>query len=261
MMELNAVSVGHGRRAVLRDLSLRLEPGTLVGLLGPNGAGKSTLLAAMAGTKAPLAGRLTWRGRAVDAWCPRHLATQRAVVDQHDLLDFPFTAAEVVALGRYPHGGPPPPRRRIRGLLERVGAASLMDRRYPTLSGGEKQRVRLARAMCQLDGPGVLLLDEPTSAQDLGQRQRFAALVDALAHEEGHLVVAIVHDLDLAAGADRLLLLTDGACAADGPPADVLRPSLLKRAFGLEVSVHTVAGRLVVLPSSPHPLSLQESPC
>jgi iron complex transport system ATP-binding protein len=184
------------------------------------------------------------------------------VLDQHDPLDFPFTVAEVVALGRYPHGGLHGDQARIRELLHRVDALHLLDRSYPTLSGGEKQRVRLARALCQLDGPGVLLLDEPTSAQDLGQRQRLAALVDTLAHREGHLVVAIVHDLDLAANVDRILLLAEGRCIADGPPADVLQPSLIRRAFDLDVSVHHVAGRLVVLPSppTPHPTPL-ESAC
>jgi iron complex transport system ATP-binding protein len=256
MLEVRSLHVRRDQREVLRDVSLSLAPGHFLAVLGPNGAGKSTLLDAVAGTVTPERGVITWLERPLGAWPTRELATQRGALRQRSDLVFPLLAAEVVALGRHPHG----PRRddpaRVTRALTRVGANALAQRPYTALSGGERQRVDLARVLCQVDEPGLLLLDEPTSAQDVGQQQRLLALARDLARE-GYAVLAILHDLaGAAAYADRLLVLHRGRVVASGTASDVLTSGLLREVFGLHADVRRDRGVL-----SLHPHHLEESPC
>ncbi|MDT0631182.1 ABC transporter ATP-binding protein [Rubrivirga sp. S365] len=237
------LSVSLGDRSVLRDVSFAVAEGERVGLVGPNGAGKTTLLRAAAGLL-PYSGTLALRGRGVRAWPARERAREVALVRQQADLAVDFTVAEVVGLGRAPHlgwlaalGGDD--QRRVAKALAAVDLAAFADRPVPELSGGEQQRVFLAQALAQ--DARLLLLDEPTAHLDVRHQLDLLARVRALG-AAGRTVVAAVHDLELAARfADRLWVLAGGRLVADGPPADVLRPALLRDVFGVEAEVDTDA--------------------
>ncbi|NHC47506.1 ABC transporter ATP-binding protein [Motilibacter aurantiacus] len=224
-------------RRIVEDVSLRAEPGSLVGLLGPNGSGKSSLLRCIAQLRRPDAGRVAYDGRSADAFDRRALARTVAVVDQEASTEVDVRLRDVVALGRVPH------RDRWGGLTARDEAAvdqamaqvrvgHLADRRWSTLSGGERQRAHLARGLAQ--GARCLLLDEPTNHLDVRHQLELFALLDALPVT----TVAALHDLPLAARfCDRVVLLESGRVVADGPPAEALTPTLIERVYGVRVSV------------------------
>ena len=235
-------------RAVLEGVSLRAEAGTVTALLGPNGAGKSTLLRLLAGLLRPAAGEVRMGGEDVARLSPARLARRRAVVGAEELPAFAWTALEVVLMGRAPHllgaGGA----RRGRGgrfalegaedldlaraALERVDCGHLAGRPVAALSSGERQRVWLARALCQ--DTSALLLDEPTSHLDPAHALRVGALLGELAGE-GRAVVAVLHDPNLAgAAADQVVFLAGGGVAAAGSPAAVLVPDVLRSVYGVE---------------------------
>ena len=238
------LSVSLGERPVLRDVSFAVGEGERVALVGPNGAGKTTLLRAVAGLL-PHGGALELRGRAVRAWSARERAREVALVRQQTDLAVDFTVREVVGLGRAPHLGWLAPlgagdRARVAEALAAVDLADLADRPVTRLSGGERQRVALAQALAQ-DAP-LLLLDEPTAHLDVRHQLEHVARVRALGRA-GRTVVAAVHDLELAARfASRLWVLDRGRLVADGPPADVLRPALLRGVFGVEAEVEPGPG-------------------
>ena len=238
------LAVALGGRPVLRDVSFAVGEGERVAVVGPNGAGKTTLLRAVAGL-IPTDGTLELHGRAVRAWPAKERARAVAFVRQQSDLAVEFTAAEVVALGRAPWlgwterlGGSD--RARVDAALASVDLGALADRPVTRLSGGEQQRVALAQALAQ-DAP-LLLLDEPTAHLDVRHQLDLTARLAALA-DGGRTVVAAVHDLSLAARfADRLWVIAGGALVADGPPAQVLTPDLLRAAFGVEAEVEPEPG-------------------
>ncbi|MCB9689013.1 MAG: heme ABC transporter ATP-binding protein [Alphaproteobacteria bacterium] len=252
-LRADRVTVRRGGRALVENVSLRPEAGELHVLAGANGAGKSTLLGALAGTVRPDEGEVTLDGRPLSAWSARALARRRAVLGQRETLSEGLSAREVVALGRYAHGGLSPRAALVDACLRETGVAALADRAVPTLSGGERQRVHLARALAQVSGadPGaVLLLDEPTSALDLAAQVHVLGLLASLARDRGLAVVCVLHDLNLAgAWADRITLLRGGCRVAEGPPGDVLVPDVLQEALGVRVHVlpHPISGRPQVL--------------
>ncbi|HYE57341.1 MAG TPA: heme ABC transporter ATP-binding protein, partial [Rhodothermales bacterium] len=264
MLRLDHVSVRIGSAALLTDVTLEVTPGTLTALVGPNGAGKSTLLRVASGERVPEAGTVTLDGAPIQTIPPDVLARRRAVLPQESLLSFPFTAFEVALLGRTPyHVGREADARAAVSALERAGVLDLSERRYPTLSGGEKQRVHLARVLAQLDGPeaAMLLLDEPTNNLDLTHQHRVLDVARGLARA-GLGVVAVLHDLNLAAQyADRVALLVKGRLVAEGTPTDVLRPELVQRAFDVPVMVvpHPCLDCPLVLPV-PHGTVLPDLP-
>ena len=239
VLAADALGVSLGGRPVLSGVSVRVAEGERIALVGPNGAGKTTLLRALTGL-IPYAGRLALRGREVADWRPKDRAREVALVRQQSDLAVDFTARELVALGRAPHLGwaqalRPDDRARVDAALDAVDLGALADRPVTQLSGGEQQRVALAQALAQ-DAP-LLLLDEPTAHLDVRHQLDLLDRLGALA-EAGRTVVAALHDLDRAAAfADRLWVLAEGTLAADGPPADVLTPALLRRAFGVEAEV------------------------
>jgi iron complex transport system ATP-binding protein len=229
---------------ILHGLSLRVPAGEFLGILGPNGAGKSTLLHLLTGWVRPVGGAIAYRGRPVGDWPRRAFAREVAVVPQAEERVFPCTVEEVVLMGRYAHqpvlaGFDDEEDHAIaRNVLERVGLGGFAHRRMHQLSGGEGQRVLLARALAQC--PTVLLLDEPTANLDLGfQRETFRLLEDINRSGEGITIVAISHDLNLAAMyCRRLALLHDGRFIADGKPADVLTADRLEAVYRTPVRVH-----------------------
>ena len=225
-----------GRRILDLD-AVAAAPGEVLGVLGPNGAGKSTLLRVLAGELRPDGGEAHFDGRPVLRWTPGALARRRAVLPQASSLGFPLRAAEVVALGRLPHGGDPAPA--VAAAMAEAGVSHLAQRSYATLSGGEGQRVQLARVLAQLHGvpagEAALFLDEPTAALDLPHAHAILAAARRRARA-GAAVVAVLHDLALAAAhCDRLLLLAGGRRVAEGAPEAVLTPAHVGAAYGMAV--------------------------
>jgi iron complex transport system ATP-binding protein len=223
-------------------------------LIGPNGAGKSTLLKVIAGERRPTAGTVHLHGRDLKDFSARELARFRSVLPQAVHLAFPFTVEEVVRLGVPRALSPSRAGELVHRTLDRVGMADAARRICPTLSGGEQQRVHLARVLVQLaaetdDGLSrALLLDELTASLDLAHQQ----LVLKLAREHaaaGGMVLAILHDLNLATlVADRIVALDKGRVAAMGTPVEVITERLLADVYGVTMRIHTTPGRVFVLP-------------
>lgn len=250
-VEAREVSVTLGAARVVRQLSATIERGEWVALIGPNGAGKTTILRALAGL-VPFSGEILLEERAV-ASCPRReIARRVALVPQNPQIPPELTVAEYVLLGRTPHIGQLATEGRADRLaaeraIARLALRSFARRSLGSLSGGELQRVVLARALAQ-DAP-ILLLDEPTSALDLGRQQQALELVDSLRRDEGLTVISAMHDLSLAGQyADRLLLLDRGQVVAGGAAREVLSEESIAAYYGASVRVVHENGSVFVLP-------------
>jgi iron complex transport system ATP-binding protein len=245
MIELRGVRYGYGAREVLRGLTCRFSAGEFVSVAGPNGAGKSTLLSLIAGLREGFAGGCLIEGNALAQWPRRELARAVAFVPQSVRIEFPFTAREVVLMGRAPHTGwmgeSPDDAKRVDDAMRRTDSSAFAQRDFRSLSGGEKQRVLLASAVAQ--GGKVLILDEPATFLDIEHQRLIYRLLRELA-ASGVLVLAATHDLNLAAGySTRVLLLKDGAIAGDGAPAEVLSAQLLQDVFRVPAVIEQREGR------------------
>ena len=232
----------------LEAMSFQARPGELVAILGPNASGKSTLLKLISGSLAPLSGRIFLNGFETHSLPVKTRAQRIALVQQESRLLFPSRAWEFVMQGRHPYGG---------GLrfeseediliannaLAQVGAAELADRWMDKISGGEKQRVILARALAQQ--PLLLLLDEPTLHLDIGAQVDLLESLRRLAAQNRYTVVVVTHELNLAGEyADQVVLLQRGKCLRVGPPATVLQREILEQVFQAPLSVEmTASGR------------------
>ncbi|MGB1403876.1 MAG: heme ABC transporter ATP-binding protein [Porticoccaceae bacterium] len=240
---------------LLRNISLEVEAGKVTAIVGPNGAGKSSLLKVLTGDMAPTRGQVQLNHRPLSHWLLLDRAQMLAVLPQHSLLNFPFTANEVVALGRIPHQtGVITDTEIVAQALDLVDASYLQKRLYTQMSGGEKQRVQLARVLAQIwqpsdHGEQFLVLDEPTSAFDLSHQKLTLDIVRQLANR-GVGVVMVLHDLNLAARcADNLVVFDGGVIAAQGQPEQVLTESLIDKVFGVKaiVSQHPQTHRPLVI--------------
>jgi iron complex transport system ATP-binding protein len=239
------ITVQASSRLLVNDVSLDVARGTVTALVGPNGAGKSTLLKVLAGDVRHQHGEVTLDGRPLGAWKAADAALRRGVLPQESGLAFPFTALEVVLMGRTPHvsGGETAHDYAIADqALHAVGLGGFSERLYPTLSGGERQRVQLARVLAQIwehdDSYGrSLLLDEPVSSLDLAQQQRVLLLARKFA-SDGAAVLVVLHDLNLASQyADRIALMRAGRLVAAGTPREVLTAEIIQAVFGVAVQV------------------------
>jgi iron complex transport system ATP-binding protein len=250
-------SYTRGRRAaqqVLRGVSFAVERGAIVGLLGPNGSGKTTLVRIVAGMLRPDSGRVTLDGLTVSDMARRELARRVAVVPQETYTTFDFSVIDMVLMGRYPHLGPfelerPADLDIARNALRATGTESLESRPFATLSGGEKQRVIIAAALAQASD--MLLLDEPTTALDIGYQFEIAALLKRLNTEHGTTMVVSTHDLNLAAAlCSRVVLLKAGSVIAEGPTRDTLTAANIGLLYDVDADVHfhARAGHLMVVP-------------
>lgn len=257
MLRANGLTIDRGGRRLLGPVSIAIGTGEVTVIAGPNGAGKSTLLKALAGDMRPSEGTVALDGRTIKEIGAAALAQRRAVLPQASHLAFPFTVLEVVRLAFSARGG----RRseidaRAMAALAEVDMRDFAGRYYQQLSGGEQQRVQLARVLCQIEPPGpddpprYLLLDEPTSNLDVAHQLQIQRIARNRA-EAGFGVVAILHDLNLASlSADRLVLMADGTVLADGPPELVLTEETVERVYGLAMRVMRAegSGLPVVLP-------------
>ena len=240
MLKIQSLSVSYGSRRVLHKISLDVQSGEVLALIGPNGAGKSTLIRAVSGV-IPYSGHVRTNGADFASLSTLQRARYIATVPQAVSLPPAYTVWETVLFGRTPHlgflGQPSQKDEEIvRQSLVRVSALPFADRRVGELSGGEQQRILLARALCQ--STPILLLDEPTAHLDLQYQVGLLELVHELAHRDNLAVLVALHDLNLAAHyADRIALMVAGEIKAEGKPEQVLRPELIEQAYCLPVQV------------------------
>jgi iron complex transport system ATP-binding protein len=257
---MEGVDLGYGARTILSDISLKINSGQIVGIIGPNGSGKSTILKALCGLIRPSAGRVSLDGIEMAHLSREALARQVGVVPQAPLLPESFTVLETVLMGRYPHLG------LLRSeskkdldiaccAMERTNVQSLAHRRVGQISGGERQRVLVARVLAQ--EPRFLLLDEPTTHLDIQHQLEVMELVRSLA-DSGLGVVEAVHDVSLAGRfCDRLILLKEGHIFKEGTPQAVVTPDNIEQVFGVMAMVYgdLASGLLVVNTSIARPRS------
>ncbi|MCD9462779.1 heme ABC transporter ATP-binding protein [Photobacterium phosphoreum] len=243
-------------KVLLDNFSIDIKAGEVTALLGPNGAGKSTLLKILCGEIAPESGDVAFFNRDINDWPRAELARHLGILPQHSSLSFAFTCKEVVELGTMPLCLS---RQEIEQIttqtMHNTDVTHLAQRLYPTLSGGEKQRIHFARVLTQLNQAHdkcILMLDEPTSALDLAHQHKTLQTAQTMA-TQGAAVIVVLHDLNLAAQyAQRMVILQHGKIQADGPPWQALNPTVINTVYGWQVSVHPhpIHGYPYVLSSS-----------
>ncbi|QGN06757.1 ABC transporter ATP-binding protein [Halorhabdus sp. CBA1104] len=251
-LEIQHLRFAYSDEPVLDGIDLTAESGELLGLLGPNGSGKSTLLQCCNRLLEPDAGHVSLEGDPVGDLAADERARRIGYVPQAESQAFPASVFETILQGRRPHGGWTPSdrdREAVQVTIERLGLDGLVSRNVGDLSGGQRQKVRLGRAL--VGDPSVLLLDEPTSALDLKHRLEMMDLVVEHVRQRDMTGVVAIHDLNLAARyCDRVALLADGAVHAVGMP-DVLTPETVREVYGVEASVREHRNRRLVVPEAP----------
>jgi iron complex transport system ATP-binding protein len=261
ILQAHAVSMTVGSARLVDGVDLAIGGGEMVAIVGPNGAGKSTLLRMLSGDLRPTAGRVALAQRDIENYSSRELARHRAMLSQHVHVSFPFTVEEIVEMGAGERSRAAS-RPLVEAALSEVGLERFRGRQLPTLSGGEQQRAHFARVLVQLacgeamHGPGLLLLDEPTSSLDMRHQIDLVESARRRA-ENGTAVVAILHDLNLAMRfADRILLLHNGRLAADGDRRDIITADAIRRIFEVDVAIrHTDDGVPYLLPQTMQPVT------
>jgi iron complex transport system ATP-binding protein len=242
LFTIEHITAGYGSRDVIHDLSFGLEPGLFYGLIGPNGSGKTTLLDLMLGNLRPRCGTVLFRDRQVDHYSRRDLAREIALVPQEFRINFDFTVFDIVMMGRHPHIPRfANPSAADRAIVDRVLAeleiSALQERLVTQLSGGEKQRVIVARALAQ-DTP-VLVLDEATSSLDIQHSLSIFQVLKKRCQEQGATIIAAIHDLNFAAAyCDTILLLNQGQLVTIGRPREVLSTERLHQVFAIDCQAY-----------------------
>lgn len=242
MIEVRNVGFEVKNRKLLQDISFNVQPGQFWAIVGANGAGKSTLIKILASEHSLTSGSVQFHGKNLRDYKLKQLAKMRAVLSQQNSITLAFTVQEIVLMGRYPFYESEPARRDLQivdACLKNVGSDALKSRLYPTLSGGEQQRVQVARALAQIweVENGLLLLDEPTTGMDLLHQFETFQLAKSLT-AKGFSVIAVVHDLNHALQyADQVLMLKSGQSYAMGTPEETLNETIIKAVFGLPVKV------------------------
>tara|TARA_B100001146_G_scaffold214108_1_gene215063 strand:+ start:769 stop:1629 length:861 start_codon:yes stop_codon:yes gene_type:complete len=266
LLSIVDLSYSYGAQPVLQDITLTIQPTTVVGILGPNGSGKTTLLRLLSGMLTPPSGRVEMNGVNLQNIPRSLLARQMAIVPQETHVAFDYSVLEIVLMGRYPHlqafeTEGPNDLAVARTALAQTGTAALADRSFMTLSGGEKQRVIIASALAQfghspLDvpaelAPEILLLDEPTASVDLGYQMEISATLRRLNAKRGITMIVSTHDLNFAASiCQKVVLLRDGRILAAGELDTVLTPKNISRLYDVDASIdrHPLSGQLNIVP-------------
>ncbi|WP_432697500.1 heme ABC transporter ATP-binding protein [Marinobacterium sp. YM272] len=252
MLEARSLAFDAGGSRRIEKLDLRLESGSIHVVLGPNGSGKSTLMALLSGLLNPHLGEIQLQGRALNSYSLAERARHLAVMLQSQPLDFAFQVREVIAMGGYPLDlSRPELGRRIEQLAVALDIDHLLERSYLSLSGGEAQRVQLARVLTQRGcEPSVILLDEPLTALDLKHQHQALTLLRELA-AEGYAIFIVLHDLNLAAAyADRVILMREGALVAQGSCAGVMSTETLSALYDVRIERYETSGGQVLFSST-----------
>jgi len=244
-------------KQLLDGVTLSIPDCSLTAVIGPNGAGKSTLLRIMAGDMSATTGSVRYDGEAVGDMPVGRRARVRAVLSQGHTADISFTVRQVVSMGRYPyrfdpHTGPETDADAVLEAIDALDLGALAHRQVRSLSGGEQQRVSIARVLAQR--APVVLLDEPTTALDIGHQESVMTLVKGL-KPQGHTVVAVLHNLNMAAHFDQVVLLHEGKIVASGTPEDVLTGDILSTVYSHPIDVvgHPKRPGVLVLPRTAMP--------
>jgi iron complex transport system ATP-binding protein len=259
LLEAQAISMVVGGATLVDGIDLKIGAGEMVAIVGPNGAGKSTLLRMLSGDLRPTRGQVMLKQRDIHTYPPRQLAYHRTMLSQHINVTFPFTVEEIVHMGSG-DAGRATAQPLVEAALGEVGLSHFSQRQLPTLSGGEQQRAHFARVLVQLacgeaqHGPGLLLLDEPTSSLDMRHQIDLVETARQRA-KNGTAVVAVLHDLNLAMRfADRIVLLHRGRLAVDGGRTDAITAETIRRIFEVDVTIdYTDAGVPFLLPQTMRP--------
>ena len=246
LIELRDASFGYGRTVVLQNVRFGLDAGDFVGLVGPNGAGKTTLLRGLLGLLKPRSGERRLNPPGADTAVVFGYVPQEKAVDPY----FPLSVLDVVLMGRYRVLGPgrrpaPHDRKAALACLGHVQLENLADESFQDLSGGQKQRVLLARALAT--EPHVLVLDEPTSAMDLAAEKGLMAVIEERHEAQGLTVVLAAHDLNLIARFASKIAIIAGGKVHSGPPRELLEARQLREVYGVDVEVHEVQGRRLIV--------------
>lgn len=241
MLDIQSLNCLVNNKTILSINNLEVLSGDFNAVIGVNGAGKSTLIKAIAG-EIPTSGNIFFHGQNIVDWSNLERAKHLAVLPQSSQLSFPFTAKEVVGLGLTPLSlTSKEAREHINAKMKKTDCYHLKDKLYPQLSGGEKQRVHLARILlqlCQASKPPLLLLDEPTSAQDLGQQHAILSLIQALCKEQGYACLAILHDLNLVLQyCQKCVLLDKGNVVDYESPIECLNEDNIKQYWGYQAEI------------------------
>jgi len=253
-LEMQGITLAYGDKKVVEDVTFQVMPGEVVGLVGPNGSGKSTIIKALSRVITPYSGRVLINGRDISQIPRRELSLLIGVVPQIPLLPSPFTAFEIVLMGRNPHLGlfqyeGPKDMDIVWQAMGQTSIQCLAERRISELSGGEIQCVVIARALAQ--ETQAILLDEPTANLDIGRQIEILDLVKSLCRENKLTVIAALHDLNLASHyCDRLFLINKGKIHAEGTPIEVINTENIEQVYGCGSYVHThpLSGLPAVLP-------------
>ena len=239
------INYSHKNYAILKGVDVSVGCGEMLAIVGPNGAGKSTLLNVLANEIPQQTGEMYFKEKRFSEWAVSGLAKNKSKFSQHYNGDIPLRAREVVLMGRYPYFDSVPgdaDRAAVEEAMAEVGVADLAERDYTSLSGGEKQRVHLARVMAQLKNElahKLVLLDEPLNNLDIRHQYQVLELMVAFVRKQ-NTVVTVLHDLNLAARfATRVLMMKNGEVLAQGAPADVLTPEIISEAYGFPCSIWT----------------------
>lgn len=241
ILDIDNISLEYRDKSILENVDFSVDSGEFFMVIGPNGAGKTSLLKVLAGLQKASRGTLTVKGKNIESYSRRNLAKIMAIVPQQVEVGFPFTVAETVVMGRTPHLGmlgmeDEEDFALARQAMEFTDVVHLAERKLFQLSGGELQRVIIARAICQQ--PEIILLDEPTTALDPAHQLKIMDLMERFRREQGTTVVMVSHDLNLASMyGDRLLLLKEGREVRTGLPGDVLTRDLLEKTYGCRMQV------------------------